>query len=319
MKSDLIHLNRDLEPSYTEQEYKKINQTLLSLLKFRQVNPKKYTCYQCPDNCIFDIKNDLHDMALTCPTDFLDEEQKLDINKLTRFKLDLEANLKALAERNGINFNFQRKTNNIVLFGTKKINSKVYKLFYVNRLIASNNLDQSHILKLKSYYKPEETAFIITPAEFMLDNNSELFLKEHSCEIIPLKNLIDNGLIINKIGITNEADIKRIAGLYELAIFNSKELYFHKTKFQLYPQPYKLLCFLAENANTAKTRDECISSVWGENTLSMGYDKNLSDTCSLIRQVLKKAGIKEKLIKDLIIAEYGTVTLKIEKNKVLKI
>lgn len=319
MKSDLIHLNRDLEPSFTEQEYKKLNQNLALLFQFKQVHSQKYTCYECPENCIFDIKNDLPDMVLYCKEGFLDEERKLDINKLKRFKLDLEANLKALAEINGISFNFQPKTINIVLFGTKKIGAKVYKLFYVNRLIAKNILEESHILKLKNYYKPEETAFIITPAEFMLDNNSELFLKEHSCEIISLKTLIDNDLIINKIGITNEADIKRITGLYELAIFNSKELYFHKTKFQLYPQPYKLLCFLAENANTAKTRDECISSVWGEKALSMGYDKNLSDTCSLIRQVLKKAGIKEKFIKDLIIAEYGTVTLKIEKNKVLKI
>ncbi|MFH0702696.1 MAG: hypothetical protein V2B14_04060 [bacterium] len=318
MKGDLIHLNRDLEPSLTEQEYKKLNHNLALLFQFKRVHSQKYTCYECSENCIFDVKNDLPDMVLYCKQGFLDEERKLDNNDLIRFKLDLKENLKVLAERNGINFNFQPKTNNIVLFGTKKINSKVYKLFYINRLIASNSFEQSHIFKLKSYYKPEEIAFIITPAEFILDNASEMFLKEHSCEIISLKNLIDNGLIINKIGITNNADIKRIAGLYELVIFNSKELYFQNKKFQLYPQPYKLLCFLAENAKTAKTRDECILNVWREDALYIGYDKNLSDTCSLIRQALKKAGVKEKIAKTLIITEHKCIKLNLDRSRILK-
>ena len=314
MANAFIHLNRELEPLLTDKEYENLDQGLSIL--FKQTYSKKYTCNECSENCIFDVKEDLPDMILICTNGTLESEKKIDNNELIRFKFELEKNLKNLAEKNGINFNFLPKSQNIVLFGTKKVNSEIYKCFYMNRLVIQNELEQSYILKLKSFCKPDEKALIITPAEFVLDNNSESFLKEQSCELISLKNVLSNDLIINKVGIINETDIIRIAGLYELAIFNNKEVYFQGIKLDIYPQCYDLLCYLAQNANTARLRNDCIISIWGNEAQYKGYDKNLSDTCSLLRKSFKNAKLLKSIPDDFIFTKGGCVKLSLSKDKI---
>ena len=254
-------------------------------------------------------------MILICPNGTL-EEQEIESDDLIRFKFTLENTLKLLSDKNGINFNFHIKSPNVVLFGTKKIKSEIFKFFYINRLIVQNNLEQSCILKLKSFCKSDERAFIITPAEFLLDNNSIRFLNEQSCELISLKSILGDDLIINKIGITNENDIKRIAGLYELAIINNKEVYFQGIKLEIFPQCYDLLIYLAQNADTSRTRNDCIISLWGNDAQFKGYDKNLADTCSLLRKSFKNAKFLRPINDDFILSKGGCVKLNLSKDKI---
>ena len=310
-------LSFEFEPYLKPKGFEKLDDKLKGF--FLQKYLETFSCNYCSEKCSREYFQDNGKLYTDCLEGIIETKQEIDINSLERYKFSLNKVLNSVCFSNGIFFHFNNIDNIAIIFGEKEVEKTIYRFFYVRQLFINDKLQENILYSLKSWISTTEKCFIITPQDFILDNSSKTFINDNNIQILSLRNLIDNDFIIEKIGFSNQQDIKQLINTYDMLILDSDKVYLHQTKLNLSPMAFKLLKFIALKGKEGLSAyyDDCIEYLWQDDKNDKtDHPKQLQNHRSDINKACQKANIEESIYKNFIKAQNQSYKLIIEPEKI---
>lgn len=295
------NFNYKLVPVLSFEDYKLVESYLEDYFTVKIIN--NIVCEECSERCVRQVFQYEDSTYYDCPTGYIDLREKVNPDKLEKYKFKIEHLLKQICDKNNIRYYYNKINSKIVLFGEKEVQKTNYKFFYAIWVFTNKQLNEDVIYKIKSCLQPTDKVLILTPQDFILQNKDIDFLNQNNCRILGLNKLLDTDLMIEELVTSDNENLKELIKSKKLVIINSKSCYLFGYKLDLFPKLFKLLEYLASRPWQDINKDECIDYIW-KNEIKKDkfkdYDKLFYDTRYKLNKAFYEAGVPKSLYNELI-------------------